>query len=52
MSNLVNRQGGGAILRDWLEYVATLAIDWLDDLDAASADLEDDELGDDACAGR
>ncbi len=34
-------------LRSWLEHVAQLAIDWLDDLDAAEADLEDDEREDD-----
>lgn len=38
-------------LRAWLEYVAALAIDMLDDLDAADADMEDDELGDDASMG-
>lgn len=36
-----------ARLRAWLEYVAQTAIDWLDDLDAAQADLEDDEREDD-----
>lgn len=40
---------GTAELRAWLEYVAQTAIDWLDDLDAAAEDLEDDELGDDVC---
>ena len=35
--------------RAWLEDIAQMAIDWLDALDAPSADLEDDELGDDAC---
>lgn len=30
-------------LRRWLQYVAQTAIDWLDELDAAEADLEDDE---------
>ena len=43
----MNRDGGGASerrLRAWLEYVAQLAIDWLDELDAASEDIEDDEL--------
>ncbi|MGC1305235.1 MAG: hypothetical protein WA840_22935 [Caulobacteraceae bacterium] len=30
-------------LRAWLEHVAQLAIDWLDELDAAEVDLEDDE---------
>jgi hypothetical protein len=34
-------------LRAWLEYVAHTAIDLLDDMDAADADLEDDELGND-----
>ena len=34
-------QGGG--LRAWLEYVAQTAIDWLDELDRLSEDLEDDE---------
>jgi|GEM_PF-2574331 len=38
-----------ARLRAWLESVAQMAIDWLDELDAASEDLEDDELGDDSC---
>jgi hypothetical protein len=33
-------------LRAWLEDVAAMAIDWLDQLDAAGEDLEDDELGD------
>lgn len=37
-----------AQLRQWLEYVAATAIDWLDELDAAEDELEDDELGDDA----
>lgn len=32
-----------ARLRAWLEYVASTAIDWLDQLDAETADLEDDE---------
>lgn len=32
-----------ARLRAWLEHVAQQAIDWLDELDAAEADLEDDE---------
>lgn len=45
MSGRLN--GGGASevrrLRAWLEYVAQAAIDWLDELDAASEDLEDDE---------
>jgi len=41
-----------ARLRAWLESVAQMAIDWLDDLDADALDLEDDELGDDACARR
>lgn len=35
-----------ARLRAWLEYVAQTAIDMLDDLDAPTEDLEDDELGD------
>lgn len=38
--------GGGASdhrLRAWLEYVAQAAIDWLDALDAAGEDREDDE---------
>jgi hypothetical protein len=34
-------------LRAWLEHVAQTAIDWLDELDAPEADLEDDELDDD-----
>lgn len=48
------RQGGGeAALRRWLHYVIDTAIDMLDQLDAESEDLEDDErefveLGDDA----
>lgn len=43
------RTGGGmptlkrARLRAWLEYVAETAIDWLDALDAETAELEDDE---------
>lgn len=42
------RGGGGvpsaeARLRAWLEHVAQLAIDWLDELDALSAEREDDE---------
>jgi hypothetical protein len=41
------RGGGETDLRAWLEYVAQAAIDWLDELDAVAADLEDDELGDD-----
>lgn len=46
------RPGGGEpALRAWLEYVAEAAIDWLDALDAARAELEDDELGDDATIG-
>jgi len=39
-----------AQLRAWLEYVAQTAIDLLDDLDALTVDLEDDELGDDLTA--
>lgn len=39
--------GGGAQLRAWLEFVAQAAIDWLDDLDAGSEDLEDDDREDD-----
>jgi hypothetical protein len=38
-------------LRTWLEYVAQYAIDWLDDLDAAGDELEDDELGDECADG-
>lgn len=38
-------------LRRWLEYVAQTAIDWLDELDAAEVDLEDDDLGDEASYG-
>ena len=34
-------------LRAWLEYVAQMAIDMLDEMDAETEDLEDDELGDD-----
>jgi hypothetical protein len=33
-----------AQLRRWLEYVISTGIEWLDLLDAASEDLEDDEL--------
>lgn len=33
-------------LRAWLEYVAQAAIDWLDELDAAGDDLEDDDRED------
>lgn len=36
-------KGDRAQLRAWLEYVAQTAIDWLDELDAAEAELEDDE---------
>jgi len=36
-----------ALLRAWLEYIAEEAIGWLDDLDAAGTDLEDDERKDD-----
>jgi hypothetical protein len=36
--------GGRNALREWLEYVAQTAVDWLDDLDAAGTDLEDDEV--------
>ncbi len=36
-----------AALREWLEYVAATAIAMLDELDAASEDLEDDETEDD-----
>jgi hypothetical protein len=32
-----------ARLRAWLEYVAQTAIDWLDELDAADTEFEDDE---------
>jgi hypothetical protein len=32
-----------AALRAWLEYVAQTAIGWLDALDAADEDREDDE---------
>ena len=32
-------------LRGWLAYVIGTAIDMLDDLDAATTDLEDDERG-------
>ncbi len=35
--------GGTSQLRAWLEYVAQTAIDWLDLLDRAEEDLEDDE---------
>lgn len=34
-------------LRAWLEHVAQTAIDWLDQLDHAHEEREDDELGDD-----
>lgn len=30
-------------LRAWLEHLVETAIDWLDALDAAAEDLEDDE---------
>lgn len=39
----MRRGGGERSLREWLEYVAQAAIDWLDALDAGSDDLEDDE---------
>lgn len=35
--------GNDRALRAWLESVAAMAIDWLDELDAAGVDLEDDE---------
>lgn len=35
---------GNAELRAWLEYVASTAIDWLDQLDAEGEDREDDEI--------
>lgn len=38
-----NPGGGDQSLRQWLEYVAQEAIDWLDELDAAAAEREDDE---------
>lgn len=34
--------GGREALRAWLEYVAQTAIDWLDQMDRADEDLEDD----------
>lgn len=34
-------------LRAWLEHVAQTAIDWLDQLDAAAEDLEDDGIDED-----
>lgn len=37
--------GGRRQLRAWLEYIAQSAIDWLDDLDAADAEREDDGEG-------
>ncbi len=37
-------------LRAWLEYVAETAIAMLDDLDAAEAELEDDDAEDDRFA--
>jgi hypothetical protein len=45
MSAAQHRGGGErpVQLRAWLEYVAQQAIDWLDELDAATEDLEDDE---------
>lgn len=46
------RGRGEAQLRAWLAYVAEAAIDWLDALDAATEDLEDDELGGDETGGR
>lgn len=45
----VSPKGRG--LRQWLEYVAQFAIDWLDDLDAGDADHEDDEREDDREGG-
>ena len=39
---------GAPQLRAWLEYVVETAIDMLDALDAATEELEDDELGDEA----
>lgn len=48
MTGRATRMGGGEkALRAWLEHVAQTAIDWLDDLDAAGEDREDDELGND-----
>ena len=37
-------------LRAWLEHVAQTAIDWLDELDAAETDMEDDETGNEEIA--
>jgi hypothetical protein len=34
-----------AQLRAWLEYVAQTAIDWLDELDAPTMDLEEEIAG-------
>lgn len=47
MSVTLTERGGLAepLLRAWLEHVAQTAIDWLDALDAATADLEDEEGG-------
>ena len=48
MTRSLNQRGGGErSLRAWLEYVAETAIGWLDELDAAAEDLEDDEREDD-----
>lgn len=51
MSARLRAEPSRARLRAWLEDVASMAIDWLDELDAQDEDLEDDELGDD-CARR
>lgn len=45
MSALRKPEPRQASLRAWLEYVAQFAIDWLDELDAADEDREDDEGG-------
>lgn len=45
MSALRRLEPREASLRAWLEYVAQFAIDWLDELDQAADDLEDDEGG-------
>ena len=37
--------GGEQGLRAWLEFLAQTAIDWLDELDASTDDLEDEPDG-------
>lgn len=45
----IRGRGDREALRAWLEYVVETGIELLDALDAEVEDLEDDELGDDAC---